>query len=132
MELIDGESLMNYIGRLSRKDKIPLNDIAEMAIQMLEGLKFIHTDNEKNVHRDISTKNIFRTKHGNMILGDPGLAKQVANLALMTNVEKVKADHDQRNDVVSLGEVIHDLCDFLPSHYHDQDQIPHGYYEKFD
>jgi len=57
MEYLDGETLR---ARLSRKGRLPLNEIIDIIIQTLSGLSVLHGRNI--VHRDIKPSNIFISK----------------------------------------------------------------------
>jgi len=70
MNYIKGESLKKYIERVG---KLPQDQILEIIIPLLEGLKHVH--NADFLHRDIAPDNIFLAQNGKTMLLDFGAAK---------------------------------------------------------
>ena len=80
MELLEGETLRELIGRAERasgagahKEALPVDDLYEFAIQIAEGLDEAHQ--KGIIHRDIKPANIFITKQRQAKILDFGLAK---------------------------------------------------------
>lgn len=82
MDLIDGLSLADIV-----KKEGPLNEEKAMAIfyQILDTLKFIHSENPMMLHLDIKPSNIMLDKTGNAFLLDFGSSKQVDADSNMTS-----------------------------------------------
>ena len=70
MNYIKGESLKKYIQRVG---KLTQEQILEIMIPVLEGLKAVHS--KDFLHRDIAPDNIFLTQNGKPMLLDFGAAK---------------------------------------------------------
>ena len=127
-EFIDGEDLAK---ELSTKGVFSEEQIRELLNDLLEALKFIHTNNV--IHRDIKPENIIRRKKdGKLILVDFGAAKEkgannntsavgtvigsVAYIAPEQAVGKAKF----ASDLYSLGATcIHLLTDIEPTELFD-------------
>jgi len=77
MQLLEGETLREWINRNSKVDKRSrLNGAIDLAIQITHGLEAAH---QKNIiHRDIKPENIFVTVRGEVKILDFGLAKFAA------------------------------------------------------
>jgi eukaryotic-like serine/threonine-protein kinase len=74
MQLLEGETLRQWIERSFKMDKRPpLDGAMDLAIQITRGLEAAH---QKNIiHRDIKPENIFVTVRGEVKILDFGLAK---------------------------------------------------------
>ncbi len=74
MQLLEGETLREWIERTSKADRLSrLNGAIDLAIQITRGLEAAH---QKNIiHRDIKPENIFVTGRGEVKILDFGLAK---------------------------------------------------------
>lgn len=71
-DLAVGGSLRSFIGNIYH---VRLKIIKKWALQILEGLEFLHKNTI--IHRDIKSDNIFiRSDTGNIFIGDFGLAKK--------------------------------------------------------
>lgn len=70
MELLEGESLKNY---LDREGKMPVEQAEQILLAILHSLTLIHSENI--IHRDIAPDNIFLTKDGRVKLLDFGAAR---------------------------------------------------------
>lgn len=69
-EMITGGSLRQYLGRMG---KLKLKVIKQWCHEVLEGLKYLHS--EKIIHRDIKCDNIFiNSNSGEIKIGDLGLS----------------------------------------------------------
>lgn len=63
-----------YIGRL-HPNKIPLPETVSIALDVAEGLAYLHQCNPPIVHRDLASKNVLLTKGKQAKIADLGLAK---------------------------------------------------------
>ena len=74
MQLLEGETLRQWIERSFKMDKRPpLDGAMDLAVQITRGLEAAH---QKNIiHRDIKPENIFVTVRGEVKILDFGLAK---------------------------------------------------------
>lgn len=119
MELIDGCDLRAVIRVMqSRRELLQPGLVAYLTSQVLNGLRYAH---EKHVvHRDISPHNILISKHGEVKLGDFGVAKAMLTHASRTGTlrgklaymspEQARGDAvDHRTDLYSLGLVLYEL-----------------------
>ena len=66
--------LVKYIGEL-HPDKIPFPETVSIALDVAEGLVYLHQRNPPIVHRDLATKNVLLTKEKQAKIADLGLAK---------------------------------------------------------
>ena len=91
------------------------------AIQMVEGLKALH--DEKIMHRDLKSANIFLFNNNICKLGDLNVSKVVKNKMLYTQTgtpyyasPEVWKDkpYSYKSDLWSIGCVIYELCNFKP------------------
>jgi uncharacterized protein (TIGR02145 family) len=89
MEYLDGKSLTQY---LSSKTKIADKDIEFILLQILEGLKYIHSNGL--VHRDIKPSNILINSNGGVKILDFGISKVM---------DPLYAEYTQTNTHQQLG-----------------------------
>ncbi len=76
MQLLQGETLRDRLAALAAvQNKLPLDQLLDMAIQICEGLQAAHA--KGIIHRDIKPANIFLTSSGQVKILDFGLAKLV-------------------------------------------------------
>ena len=76
MQLLEGETLRNRLAVLgAAKERLPLEDLLEIAVQICNGLEAAHV--KGIIHRDIKPANIFLTASGQVKILDFGLAKLV-------------------------------------------------------
>ncbi|KAI5150678.1 WNK lysine deficient protein kinase [Enteropsectra breve] len=76
-ELMTGGTLRDYIRKVGA-----LNDklIRKWGRQILEGIKYLHTQDPPIIHRDIKNENIFvNSSQGEIKIGDLGIAKEKKN-----------------------------------------------------
>src|SRR5580700_8860429 len=92
MQLLEGETLRQWIERTSKVDKrSQLHGAMDLAIQITRGLEAAHQ--KKIIHRDIKPENIFVTVRGEVKILDFGLAK-VMEPQLEPDVQSdLTADH---------------------------------------
>ena len=115
MELLDGETLNDYLKRVGR---LPLERALDLMMQMCEGLAVAHAHGI--VHRDIKPGNLFVMKDGGLKILDFGVAR-LANSSMTAagfivgtpdfmSPEQAKGRPiDQRSDVFSAGGVFYYL-----------------------
>ena len=115
MELLDGETLNDYLKRVGR---LPLERALDLMMQMCEGLAVAHAHGI--VHRDIKPGNLFIMKDGGLKILDFGVAR-LANSSMTAagfivgtpdfmSPEQAKGRPiDQRSDVFSAGGVFYYL-----------------------
>ena len=120
MEYANGGDLFSKIREQQLKNKLfSETQILDWLTQICLGLKYIH--NNKILHRDIKSKNIFLTKNGLVKIGDFGISK-----CLSSSVEVAKTfigtpyylspeivsnqPYSYKSDVWSLGVLLYELC----------------------
>jgi serine/threonine protein kinase len=73
MEFIDGDDLSE---QLESEGKVfPVEDVLGWAVQLLDALEYLHSQEMPVIHRDIKPQNLKLTSRGQIILLDFGLAK---------------------------------------------------------
>ena len=72
-ELLDCD-LVKYIGRLYPR-KIPFPETVSIALDVAEGLAYLHRQKPPIVHRDLATKNVLLTRNKQAKIADLGIAK---------------------------------------------------------
>ena len=128
MELVPGNTLTQILRRCSERGPLPQAVIAEIAVQLTEGLSYAHTATDELgqplnlIHRDLKPGNVMITAGGVVKIMDFGVAKSAANL-YHTQVENVTrgtpsymspeqvrgAALDHRSDLFGLGAVLVEL-----------------------
>lgn len=111
MELIEGEDLGDYVGRVGPLD---LSEALRLGEQILEALA--HAHDHGLVHRDLSPRNILLEAHGGRVkvadfgiaraLGDKTLTdtgQMVGSVATMSPEQAQGEDVDARSDIYSVG-----------------------------
>ena len=122
MEYCDDGDLDNKIEK-QKKSRFSFleNDIWNIFYQIVLGLKALH-DN-RIVHRDIKSANIFLTKEGLAKLGDLNVSKEIKLGMLKTQTgtpyyasPEVWKDkpYDFKSDIWSIGCVLYEMCTFNP------------------
>ena len=113
MELLDGETLGDYLKRVG---KLPLERGLDLMMQMCEGLAVAHA--HAIVHRDIKPGNLFVLRDGGLKILDFGVAR-LANSSMtasgfivgtpdfMSPEQARGKGIDQRSDVFSAGAVFY-------------------------
>ena len=114
MELIDGITLKNYIGR---KGKLSVKEATSIAIQVSLGLEAAH--NVGIIHRDVKPQNIIISTDGKVKLSDFGIAKAINSNTITANVmgsvhysspEQVRGGFsDAKSDIYSLGITMYEM-----------------------
>ncbi len=115
MEYMDGETIKDKL----KRESLTLNEIVEIAIATLKGIKAAH-DNSI-IHRDIKSENIMLTKSGTVKVMDFGLAKNLdqgnvtrvsrtlGTIAYMSAEQIEGYKVDARSDIYSLGIVLFEM-----------------------
>jgi NIMA (never in mitosis gene a)-related kinase len=122
MEYADDGDLENKIQKhIKNKTNFSENEIWSYLIQMIQGLKALH-DN-RIMHRDLKSANVFLLKNGTLKLGDLNVSKVVKMGLVYTQTgtpyyasPEVWADkpYDYKSDIWSSGCVIYELCSLRP------------------
>ena len=141
MEYCDGGTLKSYIDRHKENhQKIDKETIYKFVKDICKGLKDIQRQNI--IHKDLKPDNLFLTSDLKVKIGDFGISKKLynsrdyANTAfgptLYMSPEQLKQDKfNYKNDIWSLGCVIHELCT-LEICFKSPHKILEGRYKKID
>ncbi len=122
MEYADDKDLENKIQSYSKsRSNCPENEVWSILIQVIQGIKALH-DN-KIMHRDLKSANIFMMKNGLLKLGDFNVSKVIKNSNHHTQTgtpyycsPEIWSDkpYDYKSDIWSVGCVIYELCTLKP------------------
>jgi NIMA (never in mitosis gene a)-related kinase len=122
MEYADDGDLEHKIQKHTKnKTNFSENEIWSFLIQMIQGLKALH-DN-RIMHRDLKSANVFLLKNGTLKLGDLNVSKVVKMGLVYTQTgtpyyasPEVWADkpYDYKSDIWSCGCVLYELCTLRP------------------
>ncbi|CAD8168694.1 unnamed protein product [Paramecium pentaurelia] len=122
MEYAEGGDLLQKIQRQVKKQQmIPEQEIWQLAIQVLQGLRALH--HKKILHRDLKCANIFLYENNQVKLGDFNVSKLAKNGLVYTQTgtpyyasPEVWQDkpYDHKADIWSLGCVIYETCALKP------------------
>jgi len=115
MELLEGAPLQKI---LRKRGKLGARDAARLGSQVANGLHYAHE--QKIIHRDIKTANLFFTNSKVMKIMDFGLAKMVEEVRRATTViggtpyymapeQSVGGQVDHRADIYALGITLFEL-----------------------
>lgn len=119
MEFVGGGDLLDKIEKAKRdKTHLPENLIWEYSVQILNGLKVLHS--LKIIHRDIKSANMFLSDdHQTVKLGDMNLAKVAKEDFASTQIGTpfylapeiwLNKRYDYRCDIFSLGCVMYEMA----------------------
>lgn len=98
MEFCEGKTLKEVC---SESDISHSNLIKEYFMQMISALNYLHKNDL--IHRDLKPANIFLDKHGNIKLGDFGLARKIKEKEENHQISS-KCSHDDSNDMsINIG-----------------------------
>lgn len=122
MEYADDGDLDSKIQKhIKNKTNFSENELWSYLIQMVQGLKALH-DN-RIMHRDLKSANVFLLKSGTLKLGDLNVSKVVKMGLVYTQTgtpyyasPEVWSDkpYDYKSDIWSVGCVIYELCALKP------------------
>jgi len=115
MELLEGSPLQNI---LHKRGRLTPRDVARLGIQIANGLQYAHE--QRIVHRDVKTGNIFFTKTKKVKIMDFGLAKMVEEVRRASTViggtpyymapeQSLGNAVDHRADIYALGVTLFEL-----------------------
>ena len=123
MELADDGDIAGKI-KYNQKKKLQFkeNTIWKILIQIIQGLKYLH-DN-KIIHRDLKSANIFLDKNGTCKIGDMNVSKVIKN-SLLNNTQtgtpyyaspEIWKDkpYNFKTDIWSLGCILYEMCTLKP------------------
>ena len=122
MEYADDGDLEGKLQKnIKNKTNFPENEVWSILIQITQGIKALH-DN-KIMHRDLKSANIFMLKNGLLKLGDFNVSKVIKNSNHHTQTgtpyycsPEIWSDkpYDYKCDIWSVGCVIYELCALKP------------------
>jgi len=115
MELLEGSPLQSI---LQKRGRLTPRDVARLGIQIAHGLQYAHE--QRIVHRDIKTGNIFFTRNKKVKIMDFGLAKMVEEVRRASTViggtpyymapeQSLGEAVDHRADIYALGVTLYEL-----------------------
>lgn len=119
MDYIEGQDLETIMYSYGGKG-VPEVEVIEWAIQILDALSYLHSQNPPIVYRDIKPSNIMiRTSDKRIMLVDFGIARPVATGSITSKTivgtpafapeEIFQGSPEPRSDIYSLGATIHCL-----------------------
>lgn len=126
MEFCEEGDLSILIRRLRKENRrIEENTIWKIFTQILQAIDFLHSQDNKILHRDIKPGNIFLQKGGSIKLGDFGLSRQFSenSVQAMSHVgtpyqmspEQVnQLRYDEKCDIWALGCLLHEMATLQP------------------
>jgi len=117
MDLIAGDDLERLI---SLKGKLPVNEVKELVVRILDVLVYLHSQNPPVLYRDMKPSNVMkRSSDGAIFLVDFGIAKTLATLkkdagtAIGTEgyspPEQYEGKAEPRSDLYALGATMHHM-----------------------
>ena len=119
MDFIEGQTLEDYLAE-APGEKLPLQEVLEIGIQLCEVLDYLHTRQPPIIFRDLKPSNVMRTLSGHLYLIDFGIArlfkpgKKQDTIALGSPGYAAPEQHGRRQtteraDIYSLGATLHHL-----------------------
>lgn len=122
MEYADGGDLYRYLTHhYQEKRYLSEKRVWQLFTQILRGLKVLHE--QKILHRDIKSPNVFLTKSGYAKLGDLNVSKILKCGMLHTQTGTPyyaspevwsELPYDQKSDIWSVGCVLYEMCTLKP------------------
>ncbi|MEP6703525.1 MAG: serine/threonine-protein kinase [Acidobacteriota bacterium] len=118
MEYIEGEDLSEI---LRRGETFAVNTVLGWALDILDGLDYLHSQEPPIIHRDIKPNNLKLTSRGKIVLLDFGMAKETSQNTLgaksvfgysrrYSPLEQIEGTGtDPRSDIFSLGASVYHL-----------------------
>lgn len=118
MEYIEGEDISTI---LKRGERFSIDEVMRWAVDLLDGLDYLHSQDPPIIHRDIKPNNLKLTSRGNIMLLDFGMAKETSGNTLgmrsvfgysrrYSPLEQIEGTGtDIRSDLFSLGATIFHL-----------------------
>jgi hypothetical protein len=118
MEFIEGEDMSEI---LKRGEVLPVPTVLGWALDLLDGLDYLHSQDPPVIHRDIKPNNLKLTSRGKIMLLDFGMAKETTSNTLAgqsvfgysrrySPLEQIEGTGtDERSDIFSLGASIYHL-----------------------
>jgi serine/threonine protein kinase len=86
MDFVEGDDLWEMLKK--RGEPFPVSDVTAWAGQLLDALRYLHTQSPPVIHRDIKPQNLKLTEDGRVILLDFGLAKGMSDAAASQMVSR--------------------------------------------
>ena len=123
MEFIEGEDLSAI---LKRGEIFPVDVVLGWALDILDGLDYLHSQDPPVIHRDIKPNNLKLTSRGRIVLLDFGMAKETSGNTLgaksvfgysrrYSPLEQIEGiGTDARSDIFSLGASVFHLLTGQP------------------
>lgn len=79
MDFVEGEDLWEMLKQ--RGEPFHVGDVLKWAVQLLDALRYLHTQTPPVIHRDIKPQNLKLAEDGRLMLLDFGLAKGMSDAA---------------------------------------------------
>ncbi len=130
MDFVPGDDLKSLMDRARRQGEfLPTVDVLKWADQIVDALKYLHSQDPPVIHRDIKPSNLKLTPNGLIKLVDFGLVKQMVpdemtvtviqgrGTATYTPLEQYGGDTghtDPRSDLYALGATLYHLLTNQP------------------
>jgi serine/threonine protein kinase len=118
MEFIEGDDLSEL---LKRGETFAVSTVMGWAMEILDGLDYLHSQNPPIIHRDIKPNNLKLTSRGRIVLLDFGMAKETSHNTLgaksvfgysrrYSPLEQIEGTGtDERSDIFALGATLYHL-----------------------
>lgn len=135
MELVQGVTLHELMASVARMEtRLPVDIALQIMIELCRGMAYAHGALDAHgrplqiVHRDLKPANILINRHGQVKIGDFGIARAESNLEKTLAASVVKGtlrymspeqaraslEIDRRSDVFSLGTILYELMTLQP------------------